>query len=296
MAGVWELDLPKEEKYLLLTLADHAHDDGTKCFPGVAYLAWKSGISRRQVQRLLRRLEDSGILEPVAHEKGGRGMATEYAIHTERGVRRSPFRRRERATSETEKGDISAQKGVTGVTPIFSNHHKPSGSAQVGPGENLLGQPQVASDGAYPPSPQEGFLKTMRAIAGQKDLRTANPANGDARQAHLEAGIYRKRVGAAYFDCVHHGLGEADAVREALHQAALDLTTNRAVELRGIEPEDLRDRAWRRLQPHVPSFALVGDFERRQQCVVRAVIAAVVDAALDLQSSKPSLEREAVPT
>jgi hypothetical protein len=61
-------------------MADHAKDDGSRCFPSVGYLSWKTNYSIRQVRRILANLEDTGIIIPVAHQNGGRGFATEYQL------------------------------------------------------------------------------------------------------------------------------------------------------------------------------------------------------------------------
>lgn len=86
---VWELDLPHEQLLVLLSLADNADHWGRKCFPGVALTAWKCGYSNRQVQRVLQRLREKGIIEAVARELGGR-RPTEYALHLERGPKKEP--------------------------------------------------------------------------------------------------------------------------------------------------------------------------------------------------------------
>ena len=78
MSQVWELDIDHGEMIVLLAMADHADDDGQNCYPSNAYLAWKTGYSDRQVRRVLRTLESTGIITRVAHEEGGRGLATEY--------------------------------------------------------------------------------------------------------------------------------------------------------------------------------------------------------------------------
>ena len=91
MAQVWELDLPPNEKFLLQSLADHADDNGEHIHPSVARLVWKTGWSERTVQRLLRKLEATEILEPVAYAQGGYGMATDYRINIEKGVKLAPF-------------------------------------------------------------------------------------------------------------------------------------------------------------------------------------------------------------
>lgn len=131
MNDVWQLDLPQPEKFVLLALGDHAHDDGTRCFPGVDRLSWKTGYSRRQIQRLLRSLERRAIILPVAYKWGGCGRTTEYTIKTEKGVNLSPFCRVSRASSARTNGDIDEQKGVipsekgdADAAPTVSNQHK----------------------------------------------------------------------------------------------------------------------------------------------------------------------------
>jgi len=88
---VYDLDLPHNEQSIMLALADHGHDDGSHIHPSVSYLAWKTGYTDRQVQTILRRLEAKGLIEPVAYATGGRGKATEYQMHIERGVKKSPY-------------------------------------------------------------------------------------------------------------------------------------------------------------------------------------------------------------
>ena len=131
MAEVWALDLRRDEKLVLLALADHAHDDGGKCYPGVRYLAWKSGYSERQIQRLLRRLQHRGVLRAVAHARGGRGIATEYLIETQKGDKLTPFSRFKTATRQSVKGVISTENGgnentkdAVSVTPIINNRQE----------------------------------------------------------------------------------------------------------------------------------------------------------------------------
>lgn len=99
MALAWELDLPKPEKFLLLALADHADHDGQGARPSVARLAWKTGDSRRTVQRLLRSLEARGLIE-VERMGGGlrpgigdgrAGRATTYRLHLHKGAKLAPL-------------------------------------------------------------------------------------------------------------------------------------------------------------------------------------------------------------
>jgi hypothetical protein len=152
MRIVWELDLPRYELIVLLALADHAHSDGTKCFPSVAHLATKTGYSRRQIQRLLRSLEAKRVIVAVAHSKGGKGWATEYRLHLENASRKQALvAKRQRVTSESlsegvactadpqraasiqPNGDVPDAKGDVNASPQPSwNHHsEPSSTASA---------------------------------------------------------------------------------------------------------------------------------------------------------------------
>ena len=88
---VWELELPHKLQAVLLALADNAHDDGTNCYPGVDYLAWKTGYDRRNVQRILRQLEETRLIVSVANAEGGRGRGLEYRIDISKGTRKRPW-------------------------------------------------------------------------------------------------------------------------------------------------------------------------------------------------------------
>src|SRR3954453_6389569 len=74
------LTLSASEFELLILLAQHARDDGTSVFPGLARLARLSGKDERSVQRLLRALEARHLIHAVAYRAGGRGHATEYQV------------------------------------------------------------------------------------------------------------------------------------------------------------------------------------------------------------------------
>lgn len=132
MGQVWShLFQSRAEMDIVLALADHGHDDGTHIHPSVLYLAWKAVLSERQVQRILRDLEDRSIIKPAANENGGRGKTTEWELHLENAPAKPIFLRghpecllgvsyqkkgdisENDAVSKSKKGDISAQERVT---------------------------------------------------------------------------------------------------------------------------------------------------------------------------------------
>lgn len=71
---VLEADLPKDQKAVLVALADHANHDGTRVYPSTDKLIWMTGYERRSVQYALDKLEEKGILVCVV--RGGRGPRT----------------------------------------------------------------------------------------------------------------------------------------------------------------------------------------------------------------------------
>lgn len=57
---VWQLParaVSAPERLVLLCLADHAHADGRGAWPAVRTIAERTSLSRRAVQKILRRLE-----------------------------------------------------------------------------------------------------------------------------------------------------------------------------------------------------------------------------------------------
>ena len=114
---VWELDLPREEKYVLLCLADHADHDGNNVFPSIGLIAWKTDYSERRIQELMRRLQHKRILVRV-EEQFGRGHTMKYRIDLQagsfrerriKGARISPIP----CLADSTKGEISqGQKGA----------------------------------------------------------------------------------------------------------------------------------------------------------------------------------------
>jgi hypothetical protein len=88
MSAAWELPLASTDKLVLLALADWSNDDGV-CWPSIAQLCAKSGLSERAVRISIGRLRDDGHLE--RNETRGKGVT--YTIHprnAETPARRAP--------------------------------------------------------------------------------------------------------------------------------------------------------------------------------------------------------------
>ena len=81
MSNVWANSQAKgSQLLLLLSIADHADDDGNGAYPSVAHLARKIRMTTRNVRYLIRQLVDMGELEVIRH--GGRHGTNWYRVKT----------------------------------------------------------------------------------------------------------------------------------------------------------------------------------------------------------------------
>ena len=84
MSKAWELDIPTNEKMLLLALCDHANDDGV-CYPSYDKLQNKcSFASRSTISANLKRLEAKNIIKKkIRNQSVGGRKTTVYTIDLE---------------------------------------------------------------------------------------------------------------------------------------------------------------------------------------------------------------------
>ncbi len=106
MGLVWEADLPHDEKYVLLAYADHADHQGRHIFPSVGLVAWKTGYSPRQIQRITRDLQNRGILVPDG--VGPKGV-NRFRIDVEAFPHQAPFVRNSGSGTGAPSTDLSNQ-------------------------------------------------------------------------------------------------------------------------------------------------------------------------------------------
>lgn len=126
MGLVWKHQFDHAEQAVMLALADHAHDDGTEIRPGVARIAWKTGYSERQVQRILTKLRDDMEILVMTRKGDGRGNPNVYRIDWTKGVKKAPFTPKKKGDIEAVKGDISEKKGDIAASPEPSTENHPS--------------------------------------------------------------------------------------------------------------------------------------------------------------------------
>ena len=118
MAACWPLDIPSTQKFVLISLADNANDDGI-CWPSIATIAKRTALHRATVMRAIRWLIDEGFL--VA-ESPGNGLRNRYKV-IHKPVAQSD--RLRSATGSTERLDRS-QSATGPVAQSDTNRKEPS--------------------------------------------------------------------------------------------------------------------------------------------------------------------------
>lgn len=123
MGLIWDYDIPRDEKFILLAYADHASHDGTNVYPAVATIAKKTGYSERSVQSITRKLEQMGLL--IADGKGAKGT-NKWRIPSAWGAEIAPAKF-VGVQNEAPGGAENDIKGVQWAAPDPSlNHPEPS--------------------------------------------------------------------------------------------------------------------------------------------------------------------------
>lgn len=115
MAKVWDAQMDTTLKFILLSLADYADDNGQNVYPSIATIQRKTGYGERTVQRAFRELEEAGILVRVGQTSFG---TYNYRISV--------------GSLEDYKGGATVTPGGATQTPPFEE--TPPGGATVTPG------------------------------------------------------------------------------------------------------------------------------------------------------------------
>ena len=112
-------------------------------------------------------------------------------------------------------------------------------------------------------------------------MRNLDDGRRIGQRAHLEAGIFRKKIGDAYFDASRAGMTPDECIREAIYAGALSLMGNRSVELRGLSHEELAEHVWERIRNSLSALHALKDPEIQSKQVVAVVNRCLTDAALE---------------
>lgn len=168
MAQVWERKLSKAEQSVLLAMADHAQDDGSRCYPSVDWIAWKTDYSTRQVQRTIKGLCATGALVKVRGY--GRGRPVEYCIDLSKTEAKPEYVPKGDAMSRYQKGDMVSLQSINSDTTSPQALKGDMVSPQNDPPDTLKGDISsqkgdicdVKGDIAMSPEPIEPLEEPLR--------------------------------------------------------------------------------------------------------------------------------------
>lgn len=89
MTWAWEQDVKPVGKFILVTLADHAGDDGV-CWPSTARIEQRTGLAHSTVQDWLNKLEEGGWLVRRHQDRDGMKWVSKYVLLQTPAVVREP--------------------------------------------------------------------------------------------------------------------------------------------------------------------------------------------------------------
>ena len=191
-------------RLVLVYLADRADDEGRDAFPSIATLVEQSHLSRSTIKRILRRLEEQGLISrgdqlKVAHYRIDRRPVV-WDLHVELTVDNSREERGLKMTPREESHDSAVSAGVQNEPPLSGEmcgnrergftgarsggslvDHKPSIKPSIKPLYPLEGDEGdvvAISDGGFPDGPDGRMPDAIRG----DDAPTARDEGGDAQR------------------------------------------------------------------------------------------------------------------
>jgi hypothetical protein len=117
------------ERLVALVIADHVGDSTGECWPSVQRISERSGVTPRQVQRILTRLEAYGVIERRPRFDNNRQTTNVYVWHNLYALAQNVAVGDDIAA--TPRGDL--QDTPEGGLHVVQNHHK---NPQLNPQSN----------------------------------------------------------------------------------------------------------------------------------------------------------------
>lgn len=232
MARVYEKKFNRPEQCIMLSLADHAHDDGSHVFPSVPLVAWKTDYCERQVQRIMRWLISKQVLILVRHSTAKR--PNEYRIDLSVVPDKPPFRptpndyNTDAVLHPQVRGDILTPL-TSNVTPGVTSLSHPRGDMDV---TLTINEPSIkplvaalAATSSIPTSKDEYRQRVLNAITGGTD-------NTDSLTRAIETLTGRRidlrnKTAAGYIANLREWGATPDRCRHFSHYATVVLNTPR---------------------------------------------------------------------
>jgi hypothetical protein len=266
--------LSPSEKLVAFVLADHDDHKGGGAYPGMSTVAEEAGLHDRETaSRITKRLVECRVILTNNPSKGRK--PTVYRFNYARANRDC------RVTVENPPTVIPESRFArsnrdSGPPPTVT--HKGSNRDSPVTGRGLEGLEEGAR--SLMQFSQDHEDSKLQVLVPTRPVEKAIQKTAQPQRAHLEAGIYRKKIADAYFDATEAKMKPDECVREAIYAGALSLVGNRSVELKGLDHEDLARNAWERIQNGVASLLEMKNFELQSRHLVVVVTRCLTSAAL----------------
>lgn len=111
---LWGVKLPQNEMLVLQVMAGYANEEGRDVFPSVGRLAWATGYSKRQVERIIGKLLQKGILILEAEAWGEYGT-NKYRINWAACDFKKPYEPKRPGRPPKPRGAMQRQGETTDV-------------------------------------------------------------------------------------------------------------------------------------------------------------------------------------
>lgn len=277
--------LSPSEKAVAFVLASHDDYKGGGAYPGMHTVAEEAGLQDRETaSRITKRLVDRKIILTDNPSKGRKATVYRFNFGLANRDCRITVENLPTVISESRFEPSNRDSGPPPtVTQKGPNRDSPVTGRVLEGLEGRCSLVQLSQD--QQDSKLQALVPTRSRVEKTigktaKSIKPSGGTNGGQR-AHVEAGIYRKNVEAAYFDATRAGMKPDECVREAIYAGALSLVGNRSVELRGLDHEDLARNAWERIRNSVAALHAMKNFELRSKQVVAVVTRCLTAVALE---------------
>ena len=186
MGQVWDLDMPPNNKFVLLAYADHADHAGNNVFPSVSMIAKKTGYGERQIKRIKQELINAGYLVEVTRPSG---KAVKYRIECNpcqnvTSVKMSPGTSVKMSPGTSVKMSPGLVTFATGTSDIGT--HKAVLEPSIKPSIDSLESDPSESNTLT----SFGNKKTSHTSATKNDSASDDDSESDDVEKHTQAADY----------------------------------------------------------------------------------------------------------
>jgi hypothetical protein len=170
--SLYGLDLTDSQFRVASALADHGRDDGSSIFPSIGLVAWKVRRSERQVQRIMRKLEQIGLLVRVADEHQHR--AVEYRMDVSAAPARPDYKPedRKRRVRQVRHPDVAPEENARcDISESRCDISTPRCDIQVSPEPSVETSVEPTTTKAKAsPLPPEAEARAKPALSKQEEI------------------------------------------------------------------------------------------------------------------------------